>query len=41
MPQSPFNIGTPWALNRLLNGLLEDVRWCHGGGDIVQAVDGC
>jgi hypothetical protein len=41
MPQSSSNIDTPRALDRLLDGLLEGVRWWHGGGDIVQAVDGC
>ncbi len=42
MPQSTSTIGTPRALDRLLDGLLEDVCWWHGGEeDIVQAVDGC
>jgi hypothetical protein len=41
MPQSTSTISTPWALDRLLDGLSEDVRWWHGGGDIVQVVNGC
>jgi hypothetical protein len=40
MNQGASSNGTPWALERLINRLSEDVAQWHGGGDINHAIEG-
>ena len=41
MPQDAPTSRTPWALEKLINGLSEDVVHWHGREDRGHAVDGC